>query len=526
MMASRTVALCYIRQSYTRNENDMHSPERQRANIEAYCAKKGWTPEWYVDAEGHQSGRSVKNRPGWLALEERLGDPDVVALVANDLARIHRKTWRIGQLLERAKEANVQVVLAEPGREIIDTSTPMGELYITILAMQDEAYANDISHRAKDSIQYRKSQGKTVGLPPFGSIRNSEGYLIPDPAGAWLLPNGEFVAGDNPEQPPQEGAIWRGYHAAAEHVLRLYAEGHAGLEKLAYRLNEEGWPFHDRDSQPRAFLRHDVRRVVASWMAYGGVVGSKRAKDVRAYEPLDVDAVLFVPERAVFEVDLLREVGKVRQARSRKPVDSGKKAAADIYPLSVVCRCAHCERLAEEKGNPDLRTTLTGHTMPQGKRRYEHRRGVTCGCASRSIAAELIEDDMARLIKALEVRNGGRDLMVELMTQAEFEVDGTPEDIDAQKSAGIALCRRRIDAAVHLYSDGVIDRDEYLRRREDNEREITQWESRTANRQRAVMELKACVEFVHRIGEVWRTSRDEYKQQVIRLLFELDHRRS
>jgi DNA invertase Pin-like site-specific DNA recombinase len=261
MKVDRNVALCYVRQSYTRNENDMHSPERQKANIEAYCAKKGWTPEWYIDAEGHRSGRSVKDRPGWLALEQRLGDPDVVALVANDLARIHRKTWRIGQLLERTKEASIQVVLAEPGRDIVDTSTPMGELYITILAMQDEAYANDISHRAKASIQFRKSQGKTVGLPPFGTIRNTEGYLVPDHAGAWLLPDGKFVPGKTGDTPPQEGAIWRGYYETAAYVLRLFAAGDIGIGRLACRLNDEGWPYCNRKKKPCPFERGDVRRL-------------------------------------------------------------------------------------------------------------------------------------------------------------------------------------------------------------------------------------------------------------------------
>ena len=86
----RVVALCYIRQSYTRDASDTNSPERQRANIQTVCDRNGWLPEWYEDAEGHKSGREVKNRPGWLALRQRLGDPDVVALVANDLSRLHR----------------------------------------------------------------------------------------------------------------------------------------------------------------------------------------------------------------------------------------------------------------------------------------------------------------------------------------------------------------------------------------------------------------------------------------------------
>lgn len=151
----------------------------------------GWEPGWYEDAEGHKSGRYVENRPGWLALEQRLSDPDVVALVANDLSRLHRKTWRVGQLMDMLDEYGVHLVLAEPGHEI-DTSTPMGRMLITILAMQDEAYANDISIRATASINHRKEQGKTVGIPPFGTERDEDGYLIPTQKGAWLLPDGEF----------------------------------------------------------------------------------------------------------------------------------------------------------------------------------------------------------------------------------------------------------------------------------------------------------------------------------------------
>ena len=123
------VALCYIRQSFTRDENDKDSPERQRANIERICEDNEWTPEWYEDAEGHKSGRTVKNRPGWLALEKRLGDDDVVALVGNDLARLHRKGWRVGDLIDRLEKHDISLVLAAPNRQV-DTSTPMGRIFI------------------------------------------------------------------------------------------------------------------------------------------------------------------------------------------------------------------------------------------------------------------------------------------------------------------------------------------------------------------------------------------------------------
>jgi DNA invertase Pin-like site-specific DNA recombinase len=114
----RNIALCYIRQSMTRDANDTNSPERQRANIQIICDQHGWTPEWYMDADGHKSGRQEKNRPGWLALKARLSDPDVAALVANDTSRLHRKSWRIGDLLDFLQEHKIRLVLASSRQEI------------------------------------------------------------------------------------------------------------------------------------------------------------------------------------------------------------------------------------------------------------------------------------------------------------------------------------------------------------------------------------------------------------------------
>jgi len=205
----RHVALCYVRQSFTRNPEDMDSPERQRANIAAICERNGWAAEFYEDTDKHKSATKESNRPGWLALKARLGDPDVAALVANDLARLHRKGWRVGDLIDYLDQRSVTLVLAAPGREI-DLSTPMGRLFVQFTAILDEWYAADISQRAKDNIAHRKAQGQSVGMPPFGTVRGDDGYLQPSPEGAWLLMNGTFVAGTADEQ-PEEGAVWRSY---------------------------------------------------------------------------------------------------------------------------------------------------------------------------------------------------------------------------------------------------------------------------------------------------------------------------
>ena len=370
LSAPRVIALCYIRQSYTRDESDTNSPERQRANIRAVCERNGWVPEWFEDAEGHKSGREVKNRPGWLALKARLGDPNVVALVANDLARLHRKTWRIGHLLDLLDEHDVRLVLAAPGREI-DTSTPMGRMMVNFMAMQDEAYAADIAQRAKDSIAYRKGLGKTVGVPPFGTIRDERGYLIPSPYGAWLLPNGRYVPGEIDQDPPEPGAMWRGYHACAQRILELYADNNQGIERLAYQITDEGWVFRDRKGKPRTVNRDDIRRVISNWRQYAGLSPVGRAKDQNASMIENPTGILYDTGRSVFPYELIEQVAKVQENRSVTNRPFGSVKSSHPYPLTRLLWCAQCDRNAREQNNPKLRSRLSGVDQ-YGNLRYRH----------------------------------------------------------------------------------------------------------------------------------------------------------
>jgi hypothetical protein len=92
-------------------------------------------------------------------------------------------------------------------------------------------------------------------------------------------------------------------------------------------------------------------------------------------------------------------------------------------------------------------------------------------------------------------------------------------DLEAQKRAAIAKCYRRIEAARHLYEDGDLSREEYLRRKETNEREIAHWESRTTETEKVALELTLCLEAIDRINQLWDISDDEDKQGMVRNLF-------
>ena len=519
-LTERNVALCYVRQSYTRDDDDRNSPERQRANVQAFVERKGWIAEWYEDVGGHKSARKEANRPEWLALKARLADPDVVALVANDLSRLHRKGWRVGDLVDYLEKRGLALVLAAPGREV-DTSTAMGRLFIQFTAIIDEYYAEDISQRAKDSVSYRKARGISIGMPPFGTVRGKDGYLTPSPEGAWLLSDGTFIAGTADEM-PEDGALWRGFHEAAERILNLYAAGNLGLEKIAYKMNEECWAYRDRTGAPREVTRDDVRRVVANWPEYGGIVMDRKAKDRRAYDGFEnVDEIPFQAERAVFSLKLLRSVAGARQERTIRRADEGVNRRTHFYPLSAITYCAHCVRRAADQNDPRLISALGGSDT-YGKLRYRHKAGIQCGCQTRSVLCDVLEADFERLIRLLTIRPEALDLMTELAIQMD-KANGRYEneqDLEQEKQEAIALARRRMDAAVVLFGDGMISAEEYRRRIEHNERQIAHWEARTTETEKLALQFAMCAEALDKLVHLWEVGDDEERQGLVRSLFE------
>ena len=72
---------------------------------------------------------------------------------------------------------------------------------------------------------------------------------------------------------------------------------------------------------------------------------------------------------------------------------------------------------------------------------------------------------------------------------------------------------------LYCLAEGRIEKDEYRRRIEHNEREIADWEARTTETEQIGLELAVCIEAVDKIAKLWEISGDEDKQQLARSLF-------
>ncbi|MBI1256439.1 MAG: hypothetical protein GC204_03115 [Chloroflexi bacterium] len=146
-----------------------------------------------------------------------------------------RNTWRALKLFDELSTSDVKLYIGVSNR-MLDIKNPDGRMSLFMQAFVDELYAMDGSRRATDSIRYRKKKQITVEMPPFGTVRNKDGYLLPTPAGTWKLPTGGWVAGEVGEEPPVDGAVWHGYYEAAQRVHELYAEHKRGYNRICKLL--------------------------------------------------------------------------------------------------------------------------------------------------------------------------------------------------------------------------------------------------------------------------------------------------
>jgi hypothetical protein len=111
-------------------------------------------------------------------------------------------------------------------------------------------------------------------------------------------------------------------------------------------------------------------------------------------------------------------------------------------------------------------------------------------------------------------------MLVELAVQSEYGTTTDQTDLEQQKHEVIAKCRCRIEAGKAVYLNGDMSREEYAKIKDQNEREIVHWQTRTTDTQMAAVELKMCMNIVNQVIDLWEMSRDQDRHQVAHMLFE------
>jgi len=156
-------AIGYVRVS-TAGQKDGVSLDLQREKIAAYCALNDLELIEVIE-DGGKSAKNLK-RPGIQKILKTAKSGKADAVVCYRLDRMFRSTT---DALETSEQFDRWGVAFHSICERIDTASPFGEFFFTLLASLAQLERKVLSERLTNCWQHKKARGeKGPGITPFG----------------------------------------------------------------------------------------------------------------------------------------------------------------------------------------------------------------------------------------------------------------------------------------------------------------------------------------------------------------------